>query len=41
MSKMPSVPMRFLTKLMGDDVSLCKNFIQSEAKNAKLEELDI
>lgn len=29
------------TKLMGDDVSLRKNFIQSEAKNAKLEELDI
>jgi DNA gyrase subunit B len=29
------------TKLMGDDVSLRKAFIQSEAKNAKLEELDI
>ncbi len=29
------------TKLMGDDVALRKNFIQSEAKNAKLEELDI
>lgn len=29
------------TKLMGDDVTLRKNFIQSEAKNAKLEELDI
>ncbi len=29
------------TKLMGDDVSLRKHFIQSEAKNAKLEELDI
>lgn len=29
------------TKLMGDDVSLRKYFIQSEAKNAKLEELDI
>jgi DNA gyrase subunit B len=29
------------TKLMGDDVSLRKNFIQSEAKNAKLEDLDI
>lgn len=29
------------TKLMGDDVILRKNFIQSEAKNAKLEELDI
>jgi DNA gyrase subunit B len=29
------------TKLMGDDVSLRKNFIQSEARNAKLEELDI
>lgn len=29
------------TKLMGDDVFLRKNFIQSEAKNAKLEELDI
>lgn len=29
------------TKLMGEDVSLRKNFIQSEAKNAKLEELDI
>ena len=29
------------TKLMGDDVSLRKNFIQAEAKNAKLEELDI
>lgn len=29
------------TKLMGDDVSLRKSFIQSEAKNAKLEELDI
>ncbi len=29
------------TKLMGDDVSLRKNFIQSEAKHAKLEELDI
>lgn len=29
------------TKLMGDDVSLRKTFIQSEAKNAKLEELDI
>src|SRR6478735_7654892 len=29
------------TKLMGEDVVLRKNFIQSEAKNAKLEELDI
>ena len=29
------------TKLMGEDVSLRKNFIQSEAKNATLEELDI
>lgn len=29
------------TKLMGDDVSLRKHFIQTEAKNAKLEELDI
>ena len=29
------------TKLMGDDVSLRKNFIQAEAKNVKLEELDI
>ena len=29
------------TKLMGDDVSLRKSFIQAEAKNAKLEELDI
>lgn len=29
------------TKLMGDDVSLRKHFIQAEAKNAKLEELDI
>lgn len=29
------------TKLMGEDVSLRKNFIQAEAKNAKLEELDI
>lgn len=29
------------TKLMGDDVLLRKNFIQAEAKNAKLEELDI
>ena len=29
------------TKLMGDDVSLRKNFIQAEARNAKLEELDI
>ncbi len=29
------------TKLMGDDVMLRKNFIQTEAKNAKLEELDI
>lgn len=29
------------TKLMGDDVGLRKNFIQAEAKNAKLEELDI
>lgn len=29
------------TKLMGDDVTLRKNFIQTEAKNAKLEELDI
>ena len=29
------------TKLMGDDVTLRKNFIQSEAKNATLEELDI
>lgn len=29
------------TKLMGDDVSLRKNFIQTEAKNAKLEDLDI
>ena len=29
------------TKLMGDDVVLRKNFIQAEAKNAKLEELDI
>lgn len=29
------------TKLMGDDVSLRKNFIQAESKNAKLEELDI
>lgn len=29
------------TKLMGDDVSLRKTFIQTESKNAKLEELDI
>lgn len=29
------------TKLMGDDVSLRKNFIQTRAKDAKLEELDI
>lgn len=29
------------TKLMGDNVSLRKSFIQTEAKNAKLEELDI
>lgn len=29
------------TKLMGDDVTLRKNFIQTEAKHAKLEELDI
>lgn len=29
------------TKLMGDDVTLRKHFIQTEAKNAKLEELDI
>lgn len=29
------------TKLMGDDVSLRKHFIQTEAKNAKLEDLDI
>ena len=29
------------TKLMGEDVSLRKNFIQTEAKNAKLEDLDI
>ena len=29
------------TKLMGDDVSLRKSFIQTEAKNAKLEDLDI
>lgn len=29
------------TKLMGDDVSLRKSFIQTEARNAKLEELDI
>lgn len=29
------------TKLMGDDVTLRKAFIQTEAKNAKLEELDI
>ena len=29
------------TKLMGEDVVLRKNFIQTEAKNAKLEELDI
>lgn len=29
------------TKLMGDDVTLRKHFIQAEAKNAKLEELDI
>ena len=29
------------TKLMGEDVGLRKNFIQTEAKNAKLEELDI
>lgn len=29
------------TKLMGEDVSLRKHFIQSEAKNAKLEELDV
>ncbi len=29
------------TKLMGDDVSLRKTFIQTEAKNAKLEDLDI
>lgn len=29
------------TKLMGDDVALRKHFIQAEAKNAKLEELDI
>ena len=29
------------TRLMGDDVSLRKNFIQSWAKNANLEDLDI
>lgn len=29
------------TKLMGDEVSLRKNFIQNRAKNADLEELDI
>lgn len=29
------------TKLMGDEVSLRKNFIQSRAKNANLEELDV
>lgn len=29
------------TKLMGEDVSLRKHFIQTESKNAKLEELDI
>lgn len=29
------------TKLMGEDVVLRKNFIQAEAKNAKLDELDI
>ena len=29
------------TKLMGDDVSLRKNFIQTRAKDAKLEELDV
>jgi DNA gyrase subunit B len=29
------------TKLMGDEVSLRKSFIQSRAKEADLEELDI
>lgn len=29
------------TKLMGDDVSLRKHFIQTEAQNAKIEELDV
>jgi len=29
------------TRLMGDDVSLRKSFIQSWAKNANLEDLDI
>ena len=29
------------TKLMGDDITLRKNFIQNRAKDAKLEELDI
>ena len=29
------------TKLMGDDVSLRKTFIQARAKNAKLDDLDI
>ncbi len=29
------------TKLMGDDVSLRKSFIQTRAKNADIEELDI
>jgi len=29
------------TKLMGDDVSLRKNFIQTRAKDVDLEELDV
>ena len=29
------------TKLMGDEVALRKNFIQTRAKDVKLEELDI
>ena len=29
------------TKLMGDEVSLRKNFIQSRAKDLTLEELDV
>ncbi len=29
------------TKLMGDEVALRKNFIQTRAKDVKLEELDV
>ena len=38
---MPRTADAIFTKLMGDEVSLRKNFIQSRAKDVSIEELDI